>query len=561
VTVPAGGAVPVTWALVAPDNVETLRWRVTARSSDGRADRVQVDQLVAPAVPVETWAATFLRIGDSPFPVAPPPGALPGRGSIEVALSDSPAPSLAGVRAYMRYYPYGCFEQRLSKAVALDDRQAWSAMVEELPAYTDRNGLLRYWPGETMPGSVALTAYALSITPEAGFDWPAERRKRMLDALKSVVDGRLADENEGPADMRLLRLSAVAALARNGEATPAMVGQAAIPLRDMPTAILADWLVTLDKVRGVDAKRRADAEAALRGRIVYEGTRLDLVDRKVAPWWMMVSDDEMALKALLAAIGRPGWAADAPRMMIGVSLRQQRGHWDTTPSNAWGTIAVRRFETAYPNAAAGTTTARLGEAVQTRMWPRLPTGGRLPPPPPVSFPLPAGPASLMLSHSTQPRPWATVSVRAAVPLSAAAFAGYRVSREVSFLERKRPGAVSSGDVVKVRISVDAPVDRTWVVVEDPVPAGASVISGGGGQSALLAGRANGGEGAWPSYIERGNDAWRAYFGWMPQGRTTVEYALRINGAGRFQLPPTRVEAMYSPEIHAALPNKPLVVTP
>jgi uncharacterized protein YfaS (alpha-2-macroglobulin family) len=66
---------------------------------------------------------------------------------------------------------------------------------------------------------------------------------------------------------------------------------------------------------------------------------------------------------------------------------------------------------------------------------------------------------------------------------------------------------------------------------------------------------------WPSYIERGNDAWRAYFGWMPQGRTTVEYALRINGSGRFQLPPTRVEAMYSPEIHAALPNRPLVVTP
>jgi uncharacterized protein YfaS (alpha-2-macroglobulin family) len=179
----------------------------------------------------------------------------------------------------------------------------------------------------------------------------------------------------------------------------------------------------------------------------------------------------------------------------------------------------------------------------------------------MSFPLPAGPASLMLSHSAQPRPFATVSVRAAVPLSAAAFAGYRVSREVSFLERKRPGAISAGDVIKVRISVEAPVDRTWVVVEDPVPAGASVISGGGGQSALLAGRASGGEGAWPSYIERGNDAWRAYFGWMPQGRTSVEYALRINGSGRFQLPPTRVEAMYSPEIHAALPNRPMVVEP
>ena len=35
--------------------------------------------------------------------------------------------------------------------------------------------------------------------------------------------------------------------------------------------------------------------------------------------------------------------------------------------------------------------------------------------------------------------------------------------------------------------------------------------------------------------------------------------MRINGAGRFRLPPTRVEAMYSPEIRAALPNARLKV--
>jgi uncharacterized protein YfaS (alpha-2-macroglobulin family) len=99
------------------------------------------------------------------------------------------------------------------------------------------------------------------------------------------------------------------------------------------------------------------------------------------------------------------------------------------------------------------------------------------------------------------------------------------------------------------------------VVEDPIPAGASIVSGGGGQSALLASQASGGEGGYPSYVERGLDSWRGYFGWMPKGRTSVEYAVRVNGAGRFQLPPTRVEAMYSPEIHAALPNRPLTVSP
>ena len=166
----------------------------------------------------------------------------------------------------------------------------------------------------------------------------------------------------------------------------------------------------------------------------------------------------------------------------------------------------------------------------------------------------------MLSHDGGAGPWATVSVRAAVPLTAPVFAGYRISREVSFLQRQRPDRISRGDVMRVRITIEAPVERTWVVIDDPIPAGASILGAGGGQSAMLAGQANGGDG-WPSYVEQGFDAWRGYFSWLPKGRTTVEYAVRLNGTGRLQLPPTRVEAMYSPEIHAALPNAPLSIAP
>jgi uncharacterized protein YfaS (alpha-2-macroglobulin family) len=449
----------------------------------------------------------------------------------------------------MRAYPFGCFEQRLSKALALDDRAAWTQQMADLPAYMTADGLLRYWPGETQSGSIALTAYALSVTAEGGLPWPEDRKARLLEAMRSVIDGRLKEDGEAPADARLLRLAALAALARNGAATPVMLGRTLIPLRDMPTATLADWLVTLDRVNGVQPRLRAEAEQALRGRIVYEGSRLDLVDRGVAPWWMMVSDDEMAIKALLAVTGRPGWDRDAPRMMIGIALRQSRGHWDTTPANAWGTLAVRRFAAAYPGTPTGVTTVRLGAESFSRTWPN-PTLAR--------FALPASPSPLLFSHPGQAQPYALVSIRAAVPLAAPNFAGYRIAREVSFLQRKQAGRLSRGDVLKVRITVDAPVDRTWVVVEDPLPAGASIVSGGG-QSALLAAQASGGN--WPSYVERGLDAWRGYFGWLPQGRTTVEYAVRINSAGRFQLPPTRVEAMYSPEIHAALPNRPLDVAP
>jgi uncharacterized protein YfaS (alpha-2-macroglobulin family) len=195
----------------------------------------------------------------------------------------------------------------------------------------------------------------------------------------------------------------------------------------------------------------------------------------------------------------------------------------------------------------------------------------------MRFALPSRPTPLLLSHSSQPGPWATVAVRAAVPLITPDFAGYRISRKVTFVERKRPGQLSRGDVLRISITVEARVDRNWVVIEDPIPAGSSIIGdshgadsayggsgapAGGGQSSLLASEANRDANiAVAGYVERGFDAWRGYFGWWPQGTATTEYVVRINTPGRFQMPPTRVEAMYSPEIHGALPNRPLVVAP
>jgi uncharacterized protein YfaS (alpha-2-macroglobulin family) len=46
---------------------------------------------------------------------------------------------------------------------------------------------------------------------------------------------------------------------------------------------------------------------------------------------------------------------------------------------------------------------------------------------------------------------------------------------------------------------------------------------------------------------------------VPKGRFVVEYVIRLNQPGTFQLPPTRVEALYAPETFGELPNAPLEV--
>ena len=41
----------------------------------------------------------------------------------------------------------------------------------------------------------------------------------------------------------------------------------------------------------------------------------------------------------------------------------------------------------------------------------------------------------------------------------------------------------------------------------------------------------------------------------------IEYTLRLNNAGRFSLPPPRVEALYAPESFGELPNAVVEVGP
>ena len=61
------------------------------------------------------------------------------------------------------------------------------------------------------------------------------------------------------------------------------------------------------------------------------------------------------------------------------------------------------------------------------------------------------------------------------------------------------------------------------------------------------------------FEERAFDAFRAYYEYVPKGKWSFEYTVRLNSAGEFRLPETRVEAMYAPEMFAELPNSTMVI--
>ena len=60
--------------------------------------------------------------------------------------------------------------------------------------------------------------------------------------------------------------------------------------------------------------------------------------------------------------------------------------------------------------------------------------------------------------------------------------------------------------------------------------------------------------AWPTFVERRGEAYRAYFEDLPRGKWQLEYSMRLNAAGHFRMPATRLEAMYEPDRFGLLPN-------
>jgi alpha-2-macroglobulin len=226
-------------------------------------------------------------------------------------------------------------------------------------------------------------------------------------------------------------------------------------------------------------------------------------------------------------------------------------------ANAWGALAVEKFSRAFEKTpVSGTTTASLAGANESAEWAKTPKGATL------ALPWPPTSRDLVVRHEGGGNPWVTVQGLAAIPLKTPLSSGYRITRSVTPIEQRQPGRWSRGDIQRVRLTVESQSDMTWVVVSDPIPAGASHLGTGLGRDSSIAVQGEKLEGwAWPAFEERSFEAFRAYYEYVPKGSFTTEYTLRLNQSGRFQLPTTRVEALYAPEMFGELPNAPLEVLP
>jgi hypothetical protein len=556
VTLLAHQSQAVSWRIRVPTDADRIDWRISAHADlEGERDALLVTQRVK-GMPVTVHDSMLVRVDRArSLPVALPKQALPGLRGVDVQWSGSlGAGAVAGAQAWMAAYPYRCMEQMVSMAVVSGDAGAWNAAMDKLPQHLDANGLVEYFPDT--PGSDTLTAYLFDMSAATGWPLPANVRERMLTGLRNALahpDATPSLHEQNELDRRLALQAALGA--DLGTAQPVVPED----LGALPTIALLDWVrYVLATPDGPLRRDRLDSAAAsLRNRYDLQGTRLRWRgDESQQRWWMMWTRDVVAARTALLvqqwAQADARWQDDLPRIIQALVDVQVNGHWNTTVANAWAVVALRRFAQATDGTpVTGTSTATLATRSVEFTWPD-PARVLL------AWPRNGSSTTLALDHKGTGAPWATVQVKAATRAEQAIAHGLAISKTVAPVAQRVPGRWSEGDIMRVTLHIVSHGDNGWLAIDDPIPSGATILGKGLGGESIAAQQADlHGRTPWmarPSFVERGSDSYRAFYARVGAGEWDLSYTMRLNNAGTFQFPATRVEAMYAPEIFGEAPN-------
>jgi uncharacterized protein YfaS (alpha-2-macroglobulin family) len=602
--IPAGEAREVAWMVTAPAQLALTRndailWEIEAKDSiSGARDALKARQRIIPAVPLTVQQATLMQVdGPLSLDVNPPADAISTKGVVRGGLKMSLQPKLAeglpGVRDWFANYPFLCLEQKISKSVGLRDGKLWQSVAAQIPSYLDSDGLANYFPprdGEANQGNDTLTAYLLAATHEASGINPAfalsdEVRAPMERGLIAFVEGRIQRNFWSPRkDLDMRKIAAIEALSRYGKAQGRMLGSVTIAPNQWPTHTVIDWLNILKRVSDMPDrdKRMAEANQILRARISYQGTKMIFnTERDDYWWWLMQSGDVNTARLILSVLDDPAWKDDMGRLANGFVSRQQNGAWHTTTANLWGGLALEKFSAKFEAVAvSGSTKAAMGGNAASVEWSKVErvkttdTAGA--PNQTTWFGAPASPGNLRnngmflpwgkdgkdtlsVTHAGPGKPWLTLQSVAAIALKEPFNAGYQIKKTITAIEQANKnlpaGTYTRGDVLRITLEVTASADMSWAVITDPVPGGASILGGGLGRDSEIATRGEKREGyAWAAFEERSFESFRSYYQFLPKGVVKMEYTVRLNNVGEFSLPPSRVEAMYAPEMFGETPN-------
>lgn len=531
----AGQAQEVFWNVTVP-NVASLSFIVKATDANNRLlDEVKKDQTVLPVQVPRIYQSEWGQWPDfKSVGLQQAAGSDPLQTSVIVEVQKGLGGSLTGIEDFWRNYQYNCLEQQVSRAISLNDKKLWAQIEARLSTYIDRNGFLKYFPG-TDNGSVALTSYILSIAHEAGFSFSEDNENRLLESLSSFAEGQTKEAGSDRADYVLKKISAFEALSRYRRLNKQLLTAVEFRGNEWPLYTLTEWyqILLLEKDIPQRDQKLKDVEAILRNKFYFSAKRLLLRDENQERLsWLMRDSTSGLVRLVLTTLQVPQWKQDTPRLFQGILARQSEGSWALTTDNAWGALAIRKVQQSYnAESIQGTFKAQLGSVEKSHNWSQGNSSKAM------IFDFKESKGDVKFNQEGAGKPWITVSMKGSIPVQKPVFSGFTIEKSIAPLEQKNKGRWTVGDTAKVTLKIKTPASQSWVVVDDPIPAGTTIL-----------------QSSYATAIERKYELMRFYFDWFNSGDNEMTYTIRFNQAGTYKLPVTRVEAMYSPDVFAELPE-------
>ncbi len=567
--------------------------------TDAFEDVIPVEVLASPETVAAYGEANDARslVNES---VTLPSGVVAGFGGLHVEMSSTAMVGLGEGARYLVEYPYGCAEQKGSRALALlltadlgdaftlpgvdttRMRPAVQDTLKELERFQCSSGGFAYWPGACSTVSPYLTAYLLHVFQVAS-DLKYAVDPGMRERAYRYLELRLAEKppsNEGwwPA-YTAWQAFAVKVLVEGGRTQDSNLNRLYGYRDRMPVFALAYLLDALTAKKEISGARVDDLRRRLSNAILPEAGSAhveELADPYLLWFWNSnVRSTSIVLNTLVRTNAPSASITPIVRWMMAA---RKGGRWGNTQENAYAMEALvnyyRKYETTVPNFRAVvklgaediaheqfTNRSAESKSIDMAMTQVVSKGA-----PGTSQPLTfEREGSGTLFYTTRLRYAADTLYQQGLD------SGFRIERRYEpYVETgSRPTSTTykAGDLVRVTLTFRLTKERRFVAVTDPIPAGFEAVESWFATTAqTLAVRQDrqstpGGEAtedgqgwdAWWRYggfdhVERHDDRVQLFATRLSEGTHDFSYIVRATTAGTFRTAPARAEEMYEPEI-------------
>jgi hypothetical protein len=585
--------------------VGRARVQMTVRignETDAFEDLVPVEVLASP----ETVAAYGEAAGTATTAtetLTVPASVVPGFGGLHVEMASTALVGLGEGARYLVEYPYGCAEQKASRAIALllaadlgdaftlpgmdtaKMKPAVQATLKELERFQCESGGFAYWPGSCDFTSPYLTAYLLHVFQVAAdlkYDVNRTMRERAYEYMERELAARPPTNEGWWPSYTAWQSFAVKVLVEGGRNQDSNLNRLYGYRERMPVFALA-YLHDALLAKGESSGARIDELRRRMGNAILPEAGASHVEELADPyllwfWNSNVRSTAIVLNSLVkgAQVADQVQAAPLRQMVRWLMTVRKNGRWGNTQENAHAMQALvsyyRKFEPDAPNFRA---MVRLGEQELAREEFRGRSTESTAKEVPMAQVLAAGAAGtthpLTFTREGTGTLYYTARLRYAADtlFQEGLDAGFRIERRYEpFAETgSRPAATAyqAGDLVRVTLTFRLTKERRFVAVTDPLPAGLEAVESWfattagdlrAQQDRQSSERGGDDERGWQSWwrgggfdhVERHDDRIQLFATRLSEGVHTFSYIARAMTAGTFRTAPARAEEMYTPEV-------------